>query len=143
MIKDRDKKNTVLIKRNLHFVCRITAMVIALFGSSLATETVTKTTISTPTDYKLSASIDYAYNKLMWILSYLTMSAVFYAILVFYTVNVTLMIVIYLKTERKNVIDDDEDDDEYIDEIVYADKVNGIKSIAVIEGNNNDGFDGI
>lgn len=118
-------------------------MVIALFGSSLATETVTKTTISTPTDYKLSASIDYAYNKLMWILSYLTMSAVFYAILVFYTVNVTLMIVIYLKTERKNVIDDDEDDDEYIDEIVYADKVNGIKSIAVIEGNNNDGFDGI
>lgn len=110
-------------------------MVIVLFGSSLALETVT---IS---DYKLSESIDYAYNKVIWILGYLTMSAVLYTILAGYLINVLLMVIIYLKTERKNVIDDDEDDEEYIDEIVVADKVNGIKSIPEFEANNNEGFE--
>lgn len=109
-------------------------MVIALFGSSLASETTTS-------EYKLSASIDYAYNKLIWILSYLTMSTVLYTILACYLINLVLIIIIYLKTERKNVVDDDDDDEEYIDEIVVAEKVNGIKSIPEIEANNNEAFE--
>lgn len=111
-------------------------MVMTLFGSSLALET------ETISDYKLSGSIDYAYNKLIWILGYLTMSAVLYTILAGYLINVLLMMIIYLKTERKSVIDDDEDDEEYIDEIVeIADKVNDIKSIPEFEANNNEGFE--
>ena len=109
-------------------------MFIALFGSSLASETETS-------DYKLSASIDYAYNKLIWILSYLTLSTVLYSILAGYLINLVLIIIIYLKTERKNVQEDDDDDEEYIDEIVVAEIVNDIKSIPVIEANNNEGFE--
>lgn len=110
-------------------------MVIALFGSSLASET------ATTADYKLSASIDYAYNKLIWILSYLTMSTVLYTILAGNLINLVLIIIIYLKTERKNVVEDDDDDEEFIGEIVVAEKVNGIKSIPETEANNNEAFE--
>lgn len=111
-------------------------MVIALFGSSLAS-----TETATLSDYKLSESIDYAYNKLIWILSYLTMSAVMYTILTCYLINIVIIVIIYLKTERKNVCEDDDDDEEFIDEIVVDEKVNGIKSISKIEENYNEGFE--
>ena len=110
-------------------------MVIALFGSSLASET------SETSNYKLSESIDYAYNKLLFILGYLTMSAVMYTIFACYLINLVILVIIYLKTERKNVLEDDDDDEEFIDEIVVAEKANGIKSIPEIEANNNDGFE--